>query len=394
MSVPEIYANSKDLDDLALKLKPYGITVHKFIDEIILLESDIRDTSIPQHKCRLEAGGTIIDTLENKILCIPPLSHYYIDTVKQKPLRALYAQGLYKVIKARDGSIVNIYSHDGALHLGTNHSIDNTGFTWYGSNMGKLLFNVLPNKFKEATGMRFVDDVLFWNIDDDICMSLGFHNSIMHKGNQPDEAWLIQCIDRSTGKEVSLDACKYLQGNDYLDEEELVDAEDLKLDKLIENADRSKEINRDESNFGYILESKDVSKTEAYSRIFIPSSYFKILMKYCYRSDKKIVSKIRYDKNIISDILENSLSIEDMHMISPEFEKKANTFTHSINMIIEEIIHDYNSSHLKDGFKKDIIRSIKFNEPDLNTDSPLLYKVVRDHVYDIANLDIIMELII
>lgn len=390
MDILDLYAQIEDIDELNTKLQDYRISVRRYDDERILFESDTYDTSKPLTISRLQIGGTIVDGLEGKVLCMPPMQHYYYEQLNRKKLADLYDRGLYDVIKARDGSIVNLYMFDSVLHMGTSHSVDVTNFTWYEETMGRLFYAVLPQEFIERTGMRFVGKNLTWNMNKDLCVTIGFHNSKMHMGLQKDEAWFISCIDRSTLKEYHDDVLDLLAKNDSITDNH------VSLSELIGRCSKPSHINKEDNEFGYILESKDIDQTNEYSRVFIPSTYYSLLRKYCYRSDKHMDHERRFDRNILMDIMDGHISMSDAAIISDEFLARVTHITSVINMMVDEALELYdqpiNELTNYDDFMKDIVISVKKNEVDLTTkNTEVLKKVLEDYIKDVNNVDYILE---
>lgn len=375
---------SESIDESTLA--SHKIMTHCTDDGRMILKSDLRDTTAPLSLIRLVCNGIVIDTIDNKIVSLPMPIHYSYNNINKHKFKKLYEQNLYKVNYAVDGSTVTLYTFEGHVCISTSNSVDVTGISIKDCPpMDRLLMESLPDEFKKETGIRYAPGGLIWDLPENICITLGFHNYLMHYGNYPNSAWLIGVKDRITGEIIT-------SKNNYgLKTNEVVRLK-MTYEEILDSVNESFQKSHHESNFGYIFESINPEITQELSRVFIPSNYYNDLeLMYMLTGIKN--NRIRDDEVILKLILESNSKINNIKMVNQKLYTIINHYEINLNALIENIYNDFVDGTYHSEFSSNIITKIKREEPDVSVDSEeIIKKLINDHVYDVQNVKTFLKM--
>jgi len=296
-------------------------------------------------------SGIVMDTVTNRPLSIPPTPfNKTSNNTTIKEIDKYLKDEMYDIIKIEDGTIITIYSwihpQNGIMwSMSSNHGYDVSSYKWMGNLTYAEIFYDLVNRlypeFKILTGMdisyiNYKDEVktylTFTNLDTKYCYSMGFRHHNFHPLKiDKEKIWQIQHVDLSTpnpqiiyggkfpphilpehekynysyfGKDTITkstieikcmasftNACILINSN-HLEKSIIADAatdiEDITTD-LATDAVTSAASNL-HFQYGFILRSKDRSKTGIYSDIIVKSILLKIVetLLYKYHSDYKL----------------------------------------------------------------------------------------------------------
>ena len=284
--------------------------------------------------------GIVIDTVTKRPLSIPPTPfNKTTNSSTIKEIDKFLKDELYDIIKIEDGTIITIYSwihpQNGVMwSMSSNHGYDVSSYKWMGRLTYAEVFHDLVNRlypeFKTLTGMdilyiNYKDEVktylTFTNLDTNYCYSMGFRHHNFHPLKiDKEKIWQIQHVDLSAPNPQIIYGGKFPPH--ILPEHEkynysyfskdiitksiieikcmasftnaciLINSNHLEKSIILDNDDANdaNDINNIYFQYGFILRSKDRSKTGIYSDIIIKSILLKIIesLLYKYYSDYKL----------------------------------------------------------------------------------------------------------
>jgi hypothetical protein len=335
-------------------------------------------------------SGIVIDSATNRPLSIPPPPFNKINTSKSMAtIDSNLKQELYDIIKVEDGTIITLYSwihpQNGIMwSMSSNHGYDVSSYKWMGKLTYAEIFNDLVTRlypdFKILTGMDIIylnhkDEVktylTFTNLDTNYCYSMGFRHHNFHPLKLDcEKIWQIQYVDLSLINPKIIYGGKFSShilpehekySYEYFNKEIVTKStieikcmasftnacisinsnyvERSIIDKSIEGMDNIS------FQYGFILRSKDRTKTGIYSDIIIKSILLKIAetMLYKYHSDYKLYIDHKNRMNYIAmraflktgkdDILTSHK--QQFIALFPEWSEKFFEFDKFISTIVE-----------------------------------------------------------
>lgn len=284
--------------------------------------------------------GIVIDTVTKRPLSIPPTPfNRSTNNSTIKEIDKYLKDELYDIIKVEDGTIITIYSwihpQNGIMwSMSSNHGYDVSSYKWMGNLTYAEIFHDLVNRlypeFKALVGMDIIyinykDEVktylTFTNLDTNYCYSMGFRHHNFHPLKiDKEKIWQIQHVNLSTpnpqiiyggkfpphilpehekynysyfGKEIitkSIIEIKCMAS--FTNACILINSNHLEKSIISDNITESdiETVENPHFQYGFILRSKDRSRTGIYSDIIIKSILLKIVegLLYKYYSDYKL----------------------------------------------------------------------------------------------------------
>ena len=379
-----------DMEELIKLLKPAGIKVNQCTDGRVHFSVNLFDTSIKPYRVRYQCKGMVIDPIDNKFLSIPSIPFRYISTVKEADVKEFFDNKLYEVVAAYDGTNLTIYNFNGETYASTSKSPDVSNYFWQGEKtFSQMLFEVstkVNSEFVTATEMKVNNNgSLAWNIPEQYCVTLGFrHHNIHPDTTDPEDVWLIRCVNRNTMLDEDLAALQSLKRN------KIVTNKFDSYSQLIQHADRDITLNHNDKLYGYILQSKDISKTQALSYIFIPSSLYKLYQHFFYSIERSKNDELKHHNRYIYSLFRNVLSDNNNYLrvlgrILPKYDeeiKEINVFLDNITTKILSRFYDITVFSNSDStlFMDEIIADLRKNESDLDIKSIEATKLIGDYI--------------
>jgi len=394
--------NSQDIDELAEKLEPAGITVNRYDDGRIHFEVNLFDSSYKPYDVRYDAKGIVVDGIDKTFLAVPNRSFKYINMVKESDVVALFDKGLYNIIEAYDGTNITFYNFNGELYAATAKSVDVSNFYWQGSKtFAEMFFEVATSTnpdFVKAVALKLTSNGnLQWNIPETFSVTLGFrHHNIHPDTSDPQAIWFTRCVNRVTLLDEELPQLAALKRN------KVVTDQFASYKELTQKADRDITLNHNDKLYGYILDSKNLLQTKGLSHIFIPSSLYKLYQHFFYAvercKDDEISHSNRYLYSIFRNVLANNTNyLKVLIRLMPKYSDDIDKINIFIDSMINRILARALDSTVLEGtqyieYVDEVIENIKKNEPDLDIKSMEANKLVNDVIRSVDNAYKLTEL--
>lgn len=238
---------------------------------------------------KLECNGLVFDSQNIEPLVIPSIS--YRSNIDTNIVNTYLSNDLYDILRVEDGTVINLYWWLDSWRISTARSYDLTDKKWGSLTYKEVLKSILgDNKEK------------FYNSLD---ISHSYTFGIKHEDSHP--FW--------EGKNESINKIWFIQSTNLKDrtvsftfENELEIQQQTKSDirpknvkELFSELDNSLDnfIYDGLVNYGYILRSKNPSKTGAHSNILLESSLLQKIRQLYYHSNLNMVAQeMKYDRNI------------------------------------------------------------------------------------------------
>jgi hypothetical protein len=372
-----------DEGSYTLKLDMTGIFPKNIISRVIL-SSDKRSSMMHSRKVPLfyECNGLVIDANTWRALAIPPFA--FNHRISTKIVEDNLNDGLYDIIKVDDGTVITLYNWNHPTEgpiwsLSSSNGYDVSGLYWIGTLSYAEIFHDLACRiypeFVAKTGMTIENSRLaFTNLDANHCYTFGFRHHNFHPMKcDPERLWQIQVADlsketpmvRFCGVEAPADSSAPVElphiPNQYLIPNLeiyplLISEQRLKFDKFksifaesIRNAsDHARAFHKEIAppaeplNYGYILRSRDPSRTKEYSDLLIESPLLIKIRKISYeRAPRQLKNKLDYNTRREFNALRSYLTInerDEFIMLYPEWTTQFHVYTEFINNIKDQII--------------------------------------------------------
>jgi hypothetical protein len=286
---------------------------------------------------KLECNGLVFDTQNMRPLVIPPLA--YRSNIDMNIVNVHLSNNLYDVIYVNDGTVINLYWWRNSWHISTTRSYDITNKKWGTLTYKEVLSNILGDTEEK-----------FYNaLDTTKSYTFGFKHADLHpfKENLVDPIntiWFIQSVSTDTLKvEYTCDKLSdfgiYIQT--YI-QSQLSNVSHLftdlnqAIDDFIYNHQPG-----DKPLYGFILRSKDPSKTGSHSNILLESTLLqKIRHLYYHSSLNTAAQEMRYDRNtyiLIYSYLDTNRHIL-FRKLFPQFIEQFNKLDVITTNIVKNII--------------------------------------------------------
>lgn len=378
--------NTYDIDDLEELFNSKGIIINKCNDGRIHFEVNLFDTSYKPYRIRYQSRGLVLDSIEKKFLAIPPNAFKYFNTVKESDVRKNFEDNKYRIIEANDGTNVTIYKFGGETYVSSSKSPDISNYYWQGDKtFSQMLYDVAirtnPEFVKKTRFTLNEDSGISWNIPEKYSVTLGFrHHNIHPDKDDPERIWLVRCINRETLLDERLPALECLETNKD------VTSEFATFDELLQRKDRDILLDKNDKNYGYILQSV----SPVVDSIFIPSSLYRLYQHFFYSLEKDKNDKLKHNNRYIYSIMRNILSnnttyLKVLSKIIPEYREIVDKLVIFVDLMVNRVIskvHDESlfADSIYENFINNIISEVVANEKDLDLKSPEATKLINDYV--------------
>jgi len=334
-----------------------------------------------------ECNGLVIDARTWRALAVPPSA--FNPRPATKAVDALLAEGLYDIIRVDDGTVVTLYSWqhpvDGAVWaLASSNGYDVSSLCWIGQLTYAEVFYDITSRlypaFGAATGMSLerkedgTTRLRFTSLDASRCYTVGFRHHNFHPlAADPERMWQIQCTDLSGATPTVV----YSGGLPAIPEQSLcADLAALASEAALAAGKPSdtpltveglRALGRDafsratafiagragsapaaaalpaELNYGYILRSRDPSRTGEHSDILVETPLLERVRKFVYERAPRTVrdeltSADRLEYNAMRAYLTASERL-DFLALYPNWVPRFQAFEEFVNNVVHLVIH-------------------------------------------------------
>ena len=244
-----------------------------------------------------ECNGLIVDTKNLKILATPPEA--FRSNVNAPVLDKNLCMDLYDLYRVDDGTLINLYYWKplDSWRISTARSYDITDIKWGTLSYKEIVKNLLS--------VNNTDEGKFYEyLDKDTSYTFGFKHSSMHPfqegcGNPINKLWFIQSVKNHKvsyefENEFQIPSQTKFEFPEGVSKTSkyLFGTLNHSLDKFINNID-------DSVLYGYILRTKNKSKTGDHSSILLESSLLQKIRQLYYHSDfSNFANKMKYNREI------------------------------------------------------------------------------------------------
>jgi hypothetical protein len=293
--------------ELVEDFKNYGIKVNHSPDKKLYLLSTSKTCKYSGNidKYLSECNGLVMSAPQNetsdwkiKVVPVPTLK----GSVSANKIEKFMAHELYNITEVREGTVISLYFFDGEWRMSTARGVNVTNLKWDGMTYKQYFNEVLVEKKINVTK--------FYNsLNKERAYTLGFKHHARHPFtyNHKFDLWFIHCTVNGAISTIN----PFTQTTGSASTETKVDIKDastklpwiIPSQKLIKNIDlrtgifRSiqdslrlfltdlKENRTPTISFGYILRSKDPSRTKENSNIILESRLMQKIRKLYYHGD-------------------------------------------------------------------------------------------------------------
>jgi hypothetical protein len=340
---------------------------------------------IDSHTLQLECNGLILDTKTWNPVVIAPL--LFRSNVQTKVVNIHLAKGLYDMMPVSDGTVTTFYYWEPLVEwrIATSRGYDMTECKW-GSKTYLELWSDICNTY----GYKSTDE-FFETLDKTRSYTFGFKHSDMHpfhEGVNLDtktrKAWFIQSASLIDFEDVVYEHIGIIPNQVLFQPPDNT----RPIYKSISNA-LQQFIDHGKINFGYILRSRNPSKTGGHTHIVFESSLMQQIRQLYYHSDfHRDASALNYDRDVYT-IVYSYLDINRRHMFTRLFPQHSEAFD-NLNDITADIIKDiikYANNPIadpKDDGQKKIITLYHTlsREFTINPNDKHIFKILMSYLLD------------
>ena len=286
---------------------------------------------------KLECNGLVFDTQNMRPLVIPPLT--YRSNIDTSIVNGHLSNNLYDVIYVNDGTVINLYWWRNSWHISTARSYDITDKKWGALTYKEVVSNILGDNEEK-----------FYNaLDTTKSYTFGVKHADLHpfKEKQVDPIntiWFIQSVSTDTLKveytcdklvEFGIYTQTYVQSQVSNVRHLFTDLNQAMDDFIYNQHPGYKPL------YGFILRSKDPSKTGSYSNILLESTLLQKIRQLYYHSSLNIAAQeMLYDRNtyiLIYSYLDTNRHIL-FKKLFPQFIEQFNKLDVITTTIVKNII--------------------------------------------------------
>jgi hypothetical protein len=313
-----------------------------------------------------ECNGLIIEANENKYraLVVPILKFH--SSYRKSDVNHLYKESLYALYKVIDGTTVNLYYYNGSWRISTANGYDVSNLNFINtktySDVLVELFNLYPN-------------FTFDKLQTHKCYTLIFTYTEFHAFNVNNNSIVfVQSVDLNEFNNNKKLVISYDDDIGVPFQQELTTTKSLNDIYNETYHAYNNYLKTGVVNFGYILRSKNQSRTRQHNHILIESSLMSSIRKLMYnnsiyndliKSDFLKELNLNYNKMQIN-VLQAYLNVNTMAKFNKLFPQFSNEIK-KINIVVKHIIPKYillNKTVLHDNYLN--IHKILNNEMLLN----------------------------
>ena len=308
------------------KLYKQGIKSSFDADKIIL--SNIKKHNMKSDITQ-ECNGLILKRSDYKPLLIPPRSlTFNIDT---DTANVFLHQGMYTIYKSIDGTSFNMYYYNNAWIIATALGYSMNTVAWEADTYQTLIVECFNDTWEKFCS----------HLDIERCYSFGFHNRKLHKfsGEVKNYIWFIQSVNLNTLIVDYTSPIASIKAQDkYMHE-----VKDMRiLYRLASNA-LSDYVKTKNICYGFILRSKDVSKTNLLSDLYVESSLMRCIKKIWYDNNINQLCNSKQWNKEKAIVLESYLEVELQSLfitLFTQYKDQFNDIKTKLNDICDDILSD------------------------------------------------------
>lgn len=349
----------------------------------------------------LECNGLIIDVESLQPVVIPTNSLMHnIDT---SVVSANLTNGLYDVYPVNDGTTINMYYWKplDSWRISTSRSIDATDSQW-----GETTYTDIIEELMYVAGSDL--ETFHNSLDKTRCYTFGFKHPSMHSfyAGSVDpvyKMWFIQSVNCTDGDikctpdtQTQVDSFETLK---ISTQSVLQDSDVKKLNSLTKVAHHALYtfLTASEVNYGYILKSRDTSKTGVYSNILLESTLMqKIRHLYYHSKYNKISKQMNYNREkfiIVQSYLDmntHDLFIELFPRFKPQYNQLNAITSDLVKQTITYTIAKHNNTLTSENKTQDIkhIYDTLNLQYRLNPHDKKLLEIISSFVLNVNFVDV------
>jgi hypothetical protein len=221
--------------------------------------------NVSNKKLWLECNGLVIDTINHKVLVLPPMS--YRSSVDQRCLSYDLARNTYEIYSMSDGTVMSLYYWHGKWYISTARGYTMGDVVWNNITYTEALRDVVPD-----------NDLCAFYAGLDVVKSytIGITHTTLHPFSTANKIWLIQTAGPDG---VSYEEEGFTSQEKYTSP--LTSASDI-FSQL--HSASSQYITEKKTNFGFILRSKSPEATPYAEHVILESSLMQQIRMLYYHS--------------------------------------------------------------------------------------------------------------
>lgn len=302
----------------------------------------LRFNNNTQQNMWLECNGLVIDTNTMKPLVIPPIS--FVSNIDTNIVNTHIANDMYEAYRIEDGTIITLYHWGNSWRISTARGYDMTDQKWGTMSYIDILHDILEKQ--EIPIEKF-----FNSLNKQRCYTFGFKHESMHPFREGTDVpinklWFIQSVGLDSPHKIKYELAGIPNQTKYtFPAERTTKVLFRALTTSLSNYMDTKAI-----NYGFILRSKNPTKTGLYSHIILESSLMQKIRTLYYNSNLSNHSnEMKYDREkytIVNSYLDanlNGIFIYLFPQFTPAFDK-LNTIT---TTLIKSILTHANPNNIK-----------------------------------------------
>jgi len=302
-------------------------------NDVLIFTSGKKNTNCYTREC----NGLILEKNTYKILAIPPRN--LVKNIDFDSVNRLLYQGLYKIYKINEGSIITFYYYNNEWRLSTSNGC-----------------NVANNKWDKKTYKEMVVECLeiydiSWDdfiktLDTKHCYSFGFKHPDIHKFKDGKDynVWFVHSINLDEEDPNYLWASNQSPIEKNSNQEEVRDVADVK--DLYKTASESLDVylNCKEHKvpvYGFIMRSINIEIAGSYSDIIIESSLFKAIKNIWYdRNINKLCFDDKLEKESIIPLFAylDQRKYENFNLLFPEYKPKLDFISLQLDRVSDSAV--------------------------------------------------------
>lgn len=303
-----------------------------YSDELIIFypknrgpKTDYRDPVVR------ECNGLIFGIQNNELLAIPP--KLLLGTFKYNIVNTFVENNLYDIYEVNDGTRITLYYAD-RWRISTSRGYDVSRISW----SGKSTYSEILNECLEY--MNIMPDEFYDRLDKNNCYSFGISHPEYHPFTKTKHIWFIESYSTIDAKRNDInpfpDIIKPQKKVSLNDGENATSLKKLAITALDDYLSEKKRL------FGFILRSKDESKTGMYSNLIIESSLMWEIRKMFYNKHyTELANENNFDR-IEYTLLSNYLYNKKLFLkLFPQYKLCFSDIEKKINDINNVVVKRY-----------------------------------------------------
>jgi len=295
-----------------------------------------------------ECNGLVLEKNTYRILAVPPRN--LVKIINFDSVNRLLYQGLYKIYRINEGTIINFYYYNDEWVLSTTNGCNVANTKWEEKTYKEMIMECL-----EKYGIEWNE--FLENLNKKSCYSFGFKHPDIHKFKEESQykIWFVHSINLDESDNNYLWAINTSPIPKIPSQEEIENVGDVRELFKIANDALENYINDKKITYGFIMRSVNVDIAGNYSDILIESSLLKTIRFIWY---DKHINRLCFDEKLEKETIIplfaylDQRKYENFNLLFPEYKNKMELISNELNNTSDVAVKLINGEKLQNKYSE------------------------------------------